>query len=370
MGIRLSSKRGILALSIFLGCLITISHYTSASPLSQTPAGDVGAKPGASPTPQPSPVLSALTPAKVSTLGKLLKFLKCERAKRTKEQELSLTGPQFPHNYDDNDFSIVALVQGEWEVDVEYELELEGNAVITFTIIGGKDFSVELPTGAGGVAEKLAFVLPAWFGAKPQPALISFKALGDGPNGLVPADFQLKALGIGGRFTNLPTSTSQPDEANAFPLKVSTRSTQQFQAFATGASWPSVSVPNVLPGAVRIDSVNVDPGTLTPVGEFQYSFDSSDDFSRWNADYYRKIRTVRNGRSVSSTVHMAFDKYNELVFAGRNPSPPSLKKWKIPKGPRFPAGEYKIQVTAFLRADGGPNGGKSATRFSRPLKIN
>jgi hypothetical protein len=220
----------------------------------------------------------------------------------------------------------------------------------------------------------LAFVLPEWFGEKPQAALISFKALADGPNGKAPADFQLNALGIGDRFTNVqPTSTNQPypqPAEDTVPIKVSARSSPQFRGFGTQPRWPSVRVVPILPGAVRIDSVNVDPEKLAPVGEFQYTFDASDNFSRWNADYYRKTSTLRNGRPVSSTLHVAFEKYDELVFAGRNPSPPRAKKWRIPKGPRFPPGDYKIQVTAFLRADGGLNGGKSATRFSRPVKIN
>jgi hypothetical protein len=327
-------------------------------------------QPAASPTPMSNPLPAQLRPKEISALRRVFDFLKCNAAKLTKEQELYRSGPQFPLNYDDNDFSFVALVKGKWDVTIEYQLDLESTAYITFVVKDAKPFSQELYSAPNDLNSKVGgihrvnFQLPEEFGDKPQPALISFKATVDESQGKVLAGFQLYSLGIGNRFTfsPQPKSISRPD----------TEFTVRDANPALPVSYRDV-LPNEAPvgfGAVEIEKIDVAPDALVPAGMFKYTFDSTDPFSRWNADYHRKTKQFRNGRYVLGTQHLQTIRHNELVFAGRNPRPPGLKEWQITRGKQFGHGEYKIQVTAFLRADAGENGGKSATRFSRPLKIN
>ena len=64
--------------------------------------------------------------------------------KRTKEQELFRTGQQFPERYNDNNFSLVALVKGKWAVAVEYQAEAGADATITFRVKDVEPFSQAL----------------------------------------------------------------------------------------------------------------------------------------------------------------------------------------------------------------------------------
>ncbi len=147
------------------------------------------------PTPSPSPVVPQLQPRKPNAFRRVLNFLKCNRDKYLKEQELFRTGPQLPGTHDANGFSIVALVKGAWPVVVSYKLELQSSVIITVEV---KDVEplVEKLAGTGRSEERM-LTLPARFGNEPQAALISIKASPDDAKDKRSADFRLYALGMG-----------------------------------------------------------------------------------------------------------------------------------------------------------------------------
>ena len=329
-------------------------------------------QPEASPTPMSKPLPRELRPKKIGALRTVFDFLSCNAARLTKEQELYRSGPQFPLNYDDNDFSFVALVKGGWEVTIEYQLDLDSTASITFVAKDAEPFSEELHSAPNQVNSKVGGVrrltirLPDEFSNKPRPALISFKATVNGSQGKEPAGFELLSLGIGNRFTFNPKSNSTNPPAAESMTKDSLK-----RGLAQPVSYREVLSAGApeSQGAVEITRIDVAPDALVPAGTFNYTFESTDKFSQWKADYHRKTRQLRNGRNVLGTQHLQTVPFNELVFAGHNPQPSGSKAWQITKSKRFVPGEYKIQVTAFLRADAGDDAGKMATRLSQPLKI-
>lgn len=376
MGItRQSIVLSLLFFMVLFACLLTISQRASNVRAAQNQDGPNLPAAHVSPTPQPSPSPAPQWKKKTAgtTLRRIFHFLACNAAKQTKEQELFQTGMQFPAQYDSSEFSIIALVKQNWAVNLEYELAPGATATITFTVKDIEPFSQTLPArviGPGpanslpGESQISAFRLPERFGEKPQAALISLRAIA-GARG-TPAGFHFYALGIGDRPPQ-PASTEQPD-----------LQTDGMNAVQVKMAWPGVPPlyesrrgPASLPQAVRIEKVNVTPDVI-PIkqgGEFNYTFVSTDKFGAWRADYYKNIQEVRNGKTIQGTHRVRQVKFNELVIAGLNPVPPTSKKWEIKKRGPVPRGDYKIQVTAHVAANGGSEAGKSASRCSDPIKI-
>jgi hypothetical protein len=334
-------------------------------------------EPGVSPTPEPSP--STPPRRKSSSLKRLgrrvLDFLSCNPANKRKTQELSRNGPQFPADYEMSDFSIEALVKGSWAVTIEYELEPDSTVSITFTAKDVEPFSQTFSTqDAGpnqpnvlttGGPQKRDFQLPERFGEKPQAALISFRALADGPNGKRPANFQLNSLGIGDQP---PDSTStktnqrgqQTVEMNALYIKASAQGFQPFYNFGSRLMMG--------PKAVAIVDISIRPQRIRPGGTFNYTFSSTNFFPAGRAEYRRDVKTLRpNGTYIYGTEYVAGENFTEPVNAGRNPQPPPIersKKWNV--RPRVSLGKYRIQVFAWNSVKARGEGGESATRISSP----
>lgn len=350
----------------------------------QTRVGVPQEKPRVSPTPQPSP---STTPqrksSKLKKIGqKILGFLACQADKRKKEQELSRWGMQFPAVYNESDFSIVALVKGGWAVVIEYESEQRNTASVTFTVKDVAPFTQPLPVKDAGpnqpsaqdarVANTMVFRLPERFGTTPQAALISFRALTDGPTGKVPGSFQLNAMGIGDRALESASITQpgrQTVERGALQVKIAARGFQPLDNFG---SWRAGT-----PKGVAIVDINITP---TPDrvssrrgGAFDYYFVSTNFFDVWRAEYRRNTKTpAANGGYIYGTEYVGGRNFNEPVSAGPNPQPPpprKAKRWSIRGGGRFSPGQYKIMVCAWYKVDDFKRGGEAAAKISGSANI-
>lgn len=178
---------------VLSACFLAFSQ--SALSLRCMPASknELRKEPIASTTPTPSPSLSEMKPQK-NVFRKLFHFLRCNRHKWIKEQELLKTGPQLPDSYNPSNFSFPALIKGGWPAVIVYELEIQSSVIITVEAKEVEPFVQEL--AGTGRQKEIIFRLPARFGEKPQAAVISIKAFPDNPRGKKP-DLRLYALGIG-----------------------------------------------------------------------------------------------------------------------------------------------------------------------------
>jgi hypothetical protein len=112
--------------------------------------------------------------------------------------KLEKVGPMFPATaYSMSDFSVEGVVQGDWPIVIDYELEADSTAEVTISINeGGKKIAIPL-TSTNGERKDVESRLPKAFGDKQQLGVISFKAFKNGPEPRVPADFFLYGLGFG-----------------------------------------------------------------------------------------------------------------------------------------------------------------------------
>lgn len=306
-------------------------------------------------------------------------FLTCNSANKRKTQELSRTGPQFPAEYDMSDFSIEALVKGNWSVSVEYELEPGSTASMTFTAKDVEPFSQILSTqnvgpnqpsvSSTGGPQKLTLQIPERFGKNPRAALISFRASPNDPNGQRPVNFQLISIGIGTQPLGSTTTSQhghQNVEMNALYIKASAQGFQPLYNFGSGLTFAPVAV--AIPGAVAIVEINVTPQRIRSGGTFNYNFSSTNFFPAGRAEYRRDVRILRpGGVYVYGTEYVAGENFNEPVNAGRNPQPPPIeraKRWNVRRG--VSAGKYRIQVFAWNSVRARGEGGESASRISSP----
>lgn len=366
MGTRLSLKSTVLLnIFVFLACVLAVSALPTA--VSQAQESNVQA--GPSPTPQPSPSLAALEPARVSKLRRVFSFLKCESAKKTKEQELDKTGPQFPRDYDASDFSIVALTKGGWDVAFEYELEPGSTITITlqvkdvapFSQTAASNVSALLPgTLPDRVSGLLVFRLPERPGEiAPQATLISFRAATNNSSGRIPAYFRLNAFGLGNRaLSALLNQPGNTDVTNARYLKASFSGFQPPDDFG--------SLPGYTNRGVAITAVNLESSQvrIKPGATVNYNFVSTNEFGAWRADY---LQDVKKPSGVHSIKIVARDLFNQTVRTGPNPKPPPLpafSKWKIKQASR---GQYSIQVSAWWTVNQRQVGGEAACRNSSSL---
>jgi hypothetical protein len=366
----------LVTLFVLLACFTLPYGFTRAGASRlQTRATLTRQEPRPSPTPKPS---SSAAPrrksSKLKTIGhRLLGFLSCNAHNKSKERELSQNGMKFPADFNMSDFSIQALVQGGWVVTIDFDLETAGTVEVTFQAKDVEPFSQtfsvqntilssdpQRPEGQRGAA----FQLPERFGKKPQPALISFKALADGPNGKVPADFELIGIGIGDKEIK-STSLNEP-YFQTIGLSASAGGFLPFKDLGNRQP-PMFPTKVYLPPSVRIAAVYMKPDMLaaTQEGAFDYWFSSEDGFGSWRADVFRNVVVSVHGRSIHTTRAVYSVKFrNEEVVVGDNPrKPPKPRKWNVRGQPR---GQYKILITAFWKVNSGPQGGKSAARLSSP----
>jgi hypothetical protein len=339
-------------------------------------------EPRVTPTPQPSPSIPPKrNAASLKKLGKrILNFLACNKAKESEEQRLFRRGPQllFPDVYNESDFSIVALVKGNWGVAVEYELEPRSTASITFKVKDVAPFTQALPANnvvnnpqttqvAATGRRQLFFILPKQFGEKPQAALISLRAVIDDPNGKVAADFQLDALALGGRAL-VPATTTQPgtqtDQLGTQTDVVSVlqkASAQEGFELLSDFGRRQAGAPN----EVAIIALNVAPTSVSARqgGMFNYNFLSTNFFEKWRAEYRQEVKTLGpGGKYVKGTKYVGGKTFYEPVL----PLFPKYQNWIISRGGRFSQGKYKIQVYAWFSVNARGEGGEWATRISRP----
>jgi hypothetical protein len=311
--------------------------------------------------------------ASLKKIGKrILNFLACNKAKESEERRLFRRGPQllFPDVYNESDFSIVALVKGNWGVAVEYELEPRSNASITFTVKDVEPFTQALPadnvlsapqtTQVAARRRKLFFILPRRFGEKPQAALISLRAVIDDPIGKVPADFQLDALALGGRAL-VPATTTQPvTQTNAASVLQKASVREGFEPLSDFGRRQAGA-----PNEVAIIALNVAPTNVSARqgGTFNYNFLSTNFFETWRAEYRQEVKTLGPaGKYVKGTKYVGGKTFYEPVL----PLFPKYQNWIISRGGRFSQGKYKIQVYAWFSVNARGEGGEWATRISRP----
>lgn len=195
-----------LALFVLAACFLTFSQFTPQTRAQQTQGSATRQEPPVSPTPQQPPKKGR------STLRKILGFLKCNRDKERKEQELYRTGAQLPRSFNMSDFSFTAFAKGGWPMVADYELEKGGSGTITIEVKDVQPFVQ--PLIATGQRQETMFTLPDRFGNKPQAARITIKAVAAGQ----PAGLNIYALGAGDKAVGSVTI----DEINFQPGRINT----------------------------------------------------------------------------------------------------------------------------------------------------
>lgn len=207
-----------------------------------------------------------------------LDFLICRKANVRLRRELLEYGPQFPSRYDPSDFSFRALVNTNWPMAVEYELEQQGTVVITIKVMGAPDFTQRLTGDGMGKLRTARFTLPDYTNIRdkgPHPALISFKATRPGPRRDVHAAFRL--LGVGAGEAGVEARLKKPDGIEVALLG----------ALPHGGLRPARSAAGRQPAR----ALNVYDVTLGPQqGIYVYVFRVGDKFNRWSADIMKNVQ--------------------------------------------------------------------------------
>jgi hypothetical protein len=216
-----------------------------------------------------------------------LDFLKCKSANVRMKLDLLEYGPQFPDKYDQSDFSFRALVNTNWSMAVEYELERQGTVVINIEVMGAPTFTQRLDGEGIGKRQSARFTLPVYPGKGLHPALITLKAIRPGRYGDERADFVFHGAGAGEVAV-----VSRPREPPGVEVAV------------LGRLPPGVGR-NVgsLAGRDFGSSLSLYDVTFRPGwggGYYVFSFKVNGRFSRWGADITRMI--PRRGRRMSSRV--------------------------------------------------------------------
>lgn len=325
----------------------------------------------ATPTPQPSPSLAGLEPRKLSRFRRIYNFLWCNPAKKTKEQELSKTGPQFPHEYDASDFSMVALTKGNWDVVFDFELAPDSTVTITFQVKGVAPFSETASTDSSsaspniqgeGIPVAISFRLPERIGeVGPQATLISFQALTDSSAGKVPAYFRLNAFGLGNRALSAlnkrpgrETDAMHATDGLASPyLKASFADPPPRDGFRSLPVAPSAAITAV---NIQYAQVKAKPGASV-----NYNFVSSREFGAWRADYIQELKRPSGTRTTKLADS---ERFFRRVTPGPNPTPPPQPRFWAWDVKRVARGQYKITVSAWWTVTQLQQGGESAARVS------
>jgi len=287
-------------------------------------------------------------PGGIKRFGRnVLELLWCGPSNRRIRWELLEYGPQFPDRYDPSDFSFWALVNTNWPMAVEYEMESQGTAVITINVMGAAPFTQTF-TGEGiGKRQTGRFILPVYTGKGPHAALITLKATRPGPKGNERASFLFFGAGAGEEAV-----ASHPTEPNGLEVA------------ALGPLPPGVGrLVREPPGrqfsSLRLFDVTFGPGQ----GGYVFTFRVSGIFNRWGADITRMIQT----RS-----HHEPEKVATAALKAQ------------PIGPRYPVGgvwnglgknrrrvrrgEYSVHVMVWVSSEN--RGDWDYAVFGDPLTIN
>jgi hypothetical protein len=372
MRIRLSLKATVLLnICVVFTFVLVVSLAVFPTAVSQAQQSDVRSQPGPSPTPLPS--LAVLEPAKIGKLRRWLNFLKCDAAKKTKEQELSKTGPQFPPDYDASDFSFVALTKGAWDVVLDFELAPDSTVTVTFQVKNVAPYSETASTNSSsavspniqgaGIPVAISFRLPERSGeVGPQATLISFQATTKSSGGKVPAYFRLNAFGLGGRA--LSASTNRPgraiDASDATARLTSPYLKASFSNFPSSREGFG-SLPAAPSAAITAVNIQYPQVKAKPGASVNYNFVSGREFGAWRADYLRDEKKPSGAHTLKLS---GSDSYLQRVTPGPNPTPPPQPRFRSWEVKRVPRGQYKVMVSAWWTVTQLQQGGESAARVS------
>jgi hypothetical protein len=333
-------------LRAFLFAAVSVSLSLPLAPRASTP------RRAARPTPRQASEQEKERPLRrpgiVKRLGRTIldSFLTCNDANIKKRRELLDYGPQFPDSYDDSDFYFYALVDSNWPMAVEYELERQAAAVITIEVKGASPFTQTLDGEGMGQRQATQFTLPVYSGKGPHPARISFKATRDGSSGKERAEFRFVGAGAGeGAMAALPKGPSGIEVAALGRLPL-------------GGAGRGPAPPQCALGVCNTRL------TATP-GGYVYAFTvgSKSKFNKWAADILESVRTgnsdfsrqVRNIKTVAQRI---------------GPNETKTGSWDglNNRRRRVRPGRYSLLVKAWFSAY---NAGRwNAQRDSDPIPIN
>jgi hypothetical protein len=252
---------------------------------------------------------------------------------------LAQEGPQFPIKMEDGAVSMIAFVEGGWQMVVELEEEVDIEVTIKALDDNRIDpFVKRLRTRGNGPAKKASVQLPTSFGNKPFPALITILPAGVAPGAQEPEPFHFRGLGLG-----LKTDGSMFNVRDNGLVSVS--------YLTRNDSSPSRPA---FPQSEQVE-ITISPDTINTSGSGSviFSFYPKNTFKRWAADFRSVRYEVKGGRRRSTTVWVRTDTYDEEVTAGSKID----KKWDGYDAQSKPSiGENKLIIRAwFSAASGGPS---------------
>ena len=111
---------------------------------------------------------------------------------------LSDHGPQCPDMYSMSAITVLGFVRGNWPMVLDYELREAGIYLVTVSVEGLAPFSYLLDGNQTGHRQQI-FPLPSRFGAQPQPATCTLRALSSTPGEARPAFIRVFGWGCGPR---------------------------------------------------------------------------------------------------------------------------------------------------------------------------
>jgi hypothetical protein len=262
-----------------------------------------------------------------------LDFLKCQTANVRMRRELLAYGPQFPDRLDPSDFSFKALVNTNWPMVVEYELEQQGTAVLTIKVMGADTFTQTL-TGEGmGKLRTTRFTLPVYEGPGPHPALITLKATRPGRFGDERAEFRLHGAGAGKEaVASLPRGPVDVEVAALGPLP---HGAGRLAGEPPGRWFQS---------SLGLNDVRFGPGA----GGYVFSFRVNGSFNRWGADITR-MNVQKNNVESEERIVTAACKEEQI-----GPRYPVSGDWNGRDGSRIRVrpGEYTVLAMAWVSMTG------------------
>ena len=296
-------------------------------------------------------------PGRIKKLGvNVLDFLSCKTANARLKRELLAYGPQFPQRYDPSDFSFKALVNADWQMGVDYELERGATVVMTIRVMGAAPFTEEII--GEGIGRRLAarFTLPSYrinSEQGPYPALISFKATRPGPSGEERAEFILRGAGAGASEDIFAWGPRGPAGVEVAALGPLPRGAGRSEGLTAGR-------PATTP--LRLSEVRLDPG---PRNDYVYSFKvNGGRFNRWRADILRMI--PKSTHQERETLLTAAFKEQPIPIV---PGTPVRGIWDGHKGKRrVRPGEYTVRVMASVSER--KNGAWTVVQDGKPIPIN
>jgi hypothetical protein len=111
---------------------------------------------------------------------------------------LSDHGPQCPDLYSMSALTVLGLVKGNWPMVLDYELHEPGIYLVTVSVEGLAPFSYLLDGNKTGHQQQI-FQLPSRFGAQPQSATCTLRALSSTPGEARPTFVRVFGWGCGPR---------------------------------------------------------------------------------------------------------------------------------------------------------------------------